>query len=169
MTFNNTFETKHWQEEFGPLDERSARIEKKYMIAYSDINVFLGDNVSSNTQSAFRKAVQLLDEPELGKVLVINTSSRQRWALAVARTVDASRIGDEVAKPVCVMGTVAGELCNEFEAITETIVRHDIRVLMINSWEFASATPRYKDKLLFQLRKLVEEHSVTVIIYSQQM
>ncbi len=157
-----------WQETSAFTDALAQEVEQKYNMAYEDVSVFVGESVRQNTQAAYRKAIRLIDTDFCKKVLVINSSVRQHWALAEARKID-GRIGDQISKPVTVIGSPCGDLSAHFDQISEMISRHNIEVVMINSWEFASRDTRYKDNLLYKIRCLIESQGVSVIIYSHQM
>ncbi len=166
MSIYNASNRKEWQIATAFTAAVSQEVERDHNIAFEDISVFVGQSVRENTQCAFRKALRLIDLDLYKKVLVINTSVRQHWALREAREIDSDRIGDQLSKPVTVMGVPCGDLCKEFEAIGSIISRHKIGAVIINSWEFASRDGRYKDNLLYQLRCLIESQGVSVIIYS---
>jgi hypothetical protein len=134
-----------------------------------DISVYVGENIRENTKAAFRKAIKLIDSGHFKKALIVNTTTRQRWALAAAREIDPNRIGDDHRMPVICEGVSIGDLCKQLYHVRELIRSQEIDVLIINSWEFASANPRFKDALLFGLRGLMDEFNVTVILYSHQV
>jgi hypothetical protein len=156
-----------WQEATSDIDTTIIQYRKKCGVVFGDINVFIGDNIRDNTRSALRKAMQFVEGCS-AKVLMLNTSTGQRWALAQARQIDPRRIGDQVKNDIRVMGSVSGDLCKEFHRIVDMIDRHGIRIIIINSWEFASENSRYRERLLFQLRRICEEYGVTVLAYSHQ-
>ena len=166
MAIYNASNRQEWQIATEFTRAVSQEVERDHNIAFEDISVFVGKSVRENTKCAYRKALRLIDRDLYKKVLVINTSVRQHWALNEAREIDSDRIGDQISKPVTVIGVPCGDLCKEFEGISALISRHKIGVVMINSWEFASRDGRYKDNLLFQLRCLIESQGVSVIIYS---
>ena len=114
-------------------------IETAQNVALGDISVYVGENIRDNTRAAFRKALSLIDSGAFRKAFVVNTTTGQRWALGVAREIDASRIGDDLNKDVICRGVAAGDLCNQLSGIIQTVERCGIDLIIINSWEFASA------------------------------
>lgn len=143
-------------------------IEEQFNIAKNDITVFCGDNIRNNTIAAYRKAMDLV-MVGFDHSLVLNTSTNQRWALREARALNPVVIGDDPNEHlVTVKGFACGDLCNHFDQIKSLIERHNMKLLIINSWEFTSSTPRYKDKLLFQLRCLIEQYDISILIYAER-
>jgi hypothetical protein len=143
-------------------------IGKMVNLAMYDISVYVGENIRENTKAAFRKAISLIDSGHFKRAFVANTTTRQRWALAAGREIDANRIGDSYRMPVICEGVAAGDLCNRIGEIAETLRSLEIDLLIINSWEFASENTRYKDSLLFKLRGILEDLGITIVIYSHQ-
>ena len=148
--------------------DHSPRIERELRVALGEITVFCGKNIMSNTRAACEKGLALVASGYFRKALVLNCSSNQRWALRIAREVGGeTAISDKLDTPVCVMGMAQGMLSRELVSISECIRETAVDVILMNSWEFASCNPRYREELLFGLRRLMEETNVTVIIYSQ--
>ncbi|HET9135982.1 MAG TPA: hypothetical protein VFO76_05040 [Candidatus Kapabacteria bacterium] len=147
-------------------DTMEAEFALEHTIAYRDITVLCGENLRENTISAFHKAMDLRGVFE--RALVINTSLRQHWALQEGRKVDKSAIGDDFNhSTITVVGMPLGDLCYRFAEIMDKIERYDIKLLIINSWEFAASDARYREKLIFQLRRLLSEREITVLVYAQ--
>jgi hypothetical protein len=142
------------------------RIEKQHHIALNDIAVFCGADVNGNTRSACKKAEELLRSGSFKRALILNTASNQRWALRIGREVSAL-VGDEIdTDSICMMGVPQGELSRWLNVITQAIERHGFDVVLINSWELASATHRLREELIFSLHQLTALKA-SVVIYSQ--
>jgi hypothetical protein len=144
-----------------------ATIEERFNICYGEIAVICGPDIRQDTCEAYRRSLALLGSGEFAKALVITAGCTSRRALAWAREVDPERIGEQPTKnDVVVYPCIGGKLCKEITAIEAMIERHGFDILMINSWEFTSMHPRYRDELLFALQRLTEEHALTVVIFS---
>jgi hypothetical protein len=157
-----------WRDATDDVNRATEYYYRYYNVVLSDISVYTGESVRDNTEAALRKALSLLQTSFFKKILVINTSTRQHWALKLGRELDAERIGDEASKPVSVVGLAGGDLCKHLELVAEKVRRNGVGAIIINSWEFASWNTRYKDKLLFMLRELIEATGITVLIYSHE-
>jgi hypothetical protein len=148
-------------------EKKCAEIERRFNVCFGDITVFCGRDVREGTLAAYRKALALLNSGEFHKVLVINSGSTTRWALRLAREVDSERIGADPNKHQVVVHTaVSGALSKQVSELDAMIERYGFDVVMINSWEFTSQHPRYKDDLLFRLREWVEDRQLTLVVYS---
>jgi hypothetical protein len=142
-------------------------IERKYNICYGDITVYCGRDVREGTLAAYRKSLALLESGVFNKALVINSGSATRWALKLAREVDGQRIGADPDKHSVVLHTaVGGALSKQLTEIESMIDTYGYDIIMINSWEFTSRHPRYKDDLLFRLRELMDSRQITIVVYS---
>ncbi|HYM20764.1 MAG TPA: hypothetical protein VEW28_07165 [Candidatus Kapabacteria bacterium] len=143
-------------------------VKRRFNVAPGEITVYCGANVRTNTEAAYRKAIELVDAKAFQKALVINTSSRQRWALQLGREVSPDgRIGDKGECDVRVAASSEGLLSRELYDFKHTVESSGIDLVIINSWEFASCDCRRREELLFRLRSFMFELNVTVIVYSQ--
>ncbi|HET9135112.1 MAG TPA: hypothetical protein VFO76_00635 [Candidatus Kapabacteria bacterium] len=142
------------------------RIEKQHHIALNDIAIFCGADVNVNTRAACKKAEELLRSGSFKRALILNTASNQRWALRIGR--EASElVGDDLATDtICMMGIPQGELSRWLNVVTQAIERHGFDVVLINSWELASATHRLREELIFSLHQLTALNT-SIVIYSQ--
>ena len=60
-----------------------------------------------------------------------------------------------------------GDLIGESDTITQIVSNAGIGVVIIMGWEWVSSSWRRRERLLYFLRELMEEHKVAVIVYSQ--
>ena len=60
-----------------------------------------------------------------------------------------------------------GDLIGESDTIRQIVSSAGIGVVIIMGWEWTSSTWRRRERLLYFLRELMEEHKVAVIVYSQ--
>jgi hypothetical protein len=149
-------------------EKHAAAIERKHRVALAEITICCGENVLLNTRAACEKALELLTSGYFKRALVLNCSSSHRWGMSVARGLAAQ---PQFAKaPWDKLGIVTlgqGRLSRELWEIRDRIERTGVDVVLINSWEFASANARYREEAIFALRQLSCELNVTIIVYSQ--
>lgn len=140
---------------------------RDFNVAYGEITVFCGPDNRSNAVAGFRKAIEMIDRGGFRKALVINTVSSTRWALETGRGVAPGRVGQRPAEnDVVVCSSDVGRLWQSATDIRELIERHGFDVIILNSWEMASFDSRMRDRLIFELRGLIEDFGVTVLVYS---
>ena len=147
----------------------SDECEAKLGIGLADLSIFCGENVISNTESAMRKALEMVDSGIFKRVLIINTSTKSRRILKLARQVSPEgRVGTLITKsPVCIIPGIGGQLGRSFGDIEMMIQEHGFDAVIINSWEYASMSYRLREELLFHIRRATEHNELTIIIYSQ--
>lgn len=66
-----------------------------------------------------------------------------------------------------IRSSIRGDLIGERIEIDQLLSECKIGVIIIAGWEWASASWRRKEKLLFYLREIMAERDVAIIIYSQ--
>lgn len=74
---------------------------------------------------------------------------------------------DEKEVKLANLSTCRGDLVGESDTVTEIVARAAIGVVIIMGWEWTSSSWRRRERLLYYLRELMEEHNVAVIVYSQ--
>jgi len=63
--------------------------------------------------------------------------------------------------------SVRGDLAGERDAIAQKVRECRIGVVIIAGWEWASSSWRRKERLIFNLRELMADEDVAVVIYTQ--
>ena len=63
--------------------------------------------------------------------------------------------------------SVRGDLIGDMEDFDRLIHECGIGVVIISGWEWASSSWRRKERLLYRLRELMDDHDVALIVYSQ--
>lgn len=100
--------------------------------------------------------------------MVLNCASTYRWGMSVARALTAEpRLKHAPWKQLDILTLGQGRLSQELSFIRNRVERKGVDVILINSWEFASANARYREEAIFALRELMAELNVTVVVYSQ--
>jgi hypothetical protein len=158
------------QRKFNAFYDANARnIEKKVRVALGEITIYCGEDAMANARAAFKKSQELLKSNFFKRVLVVNSGPDQRRVLAEARTVfTKDKTHNSLTKSeVYVYPSRMGMLSQEMNTVEEMIRAHKFDVLIINSWEFASANSRHKEALMFKLRALSAEMGITIVVYSQ--
>jgi hypothetical protein len=148
--------------------QHSGVIEKKHRVALADIAICCGENILVNTRAAYEKGLELVASGYFKHALVLNCASSQRWALSVGRDLAAEpRMKDAPWKQLNIMTLGQGRLSRELQHVRYEIEKLGVDVILINSWEFASANARYREEALFALKALSLELNVTIVVYSQ--
>lgn len=72
------------------------------------------------------------------------------------------------ARPhMVVHNSTRGDLIGDAKDFDRLILECGIRTVIISGWEWASDSWRKKERLFYFLRRIMEEHDIAVIIYSQ--
>lgn len=69
-----------------------------------------------------------------------------------------------------VIDAPAGTLANNEHLVTlrQHIEKHSVRMLVINSFEFACRTARQKDDLVYELKELRDTYGVSIVVFSHE-
>ncbi|MEP7236017.1 MAG: hypothetical protein ABI778_12050 [Ignavibacteriota bacterium] len=126
------------------------------------ITVFCGENARINTKVSLKLAI---DSAKAGKgnVLYINTVFSTRKLYEIARDVSGKVEHDNLHYRKVTMG----DLQKYFGEFQELIEQENIKMLIINSWEFSNRDYGYREKALFQLKHYAEALGLQVLVYSQ--
>ncbi len=131
-----------------------------------EITIYCGENARNTVNESLKLASAIGKSKRKGNILYINTVFTTRKILAAARTYIAPK--SSPAEGNIVFHNISvGELCNSFGTIGERIEEENIKYVIINSWEFANRSYTYKERSIFELKGLLAEAGVTLLIYSQ--
>jgi hypothetical protein len=143
-------------------------IALRHRVALAEITVCCGEDVLSNTRAACRKAIELVASGYFRRALVINCASSHRWVMSTARRLAQEEpMRSSPWENVDIMTLAQGRLSHELMQVRNHIEREGVDVMLINSWEFASANARYREEAIFALREIAMALNLTVIVYSQ--
>jgi hypothetical protein len=143
-------------------------IAKKHRVALADIAIYCGENIMINTRAACEKALELVGSGYFKEAMILNCASSQRWALGVGRALAAEpRMKGVPWKHLNIMTLGQGRIAKDMSHLRYEIERLGVDVILINSWEFASANARYREETLFALKALTLELNITIVVYSQ--
>jgi hypothetical protein len=120
---------------------------------------------SDHATATMRHASQLaFDAKGLGlNVLIINCGmSDKRFRGHIHE-----KFGEQVyhANRMVIHTSVCGDLVGERDALDNIIYQANISTIILCGWEFASSTPRRKERLMFYLRELMANNNVSVTVY----
>ncbi|MEP7235564.1 MAG: hypothetical protein ABI778_09735 [Ignavibacteriota bacterium] len=136
----------------------------------AEITLFCGNNARGNVHTSLAQSRAISKAHRGHKIMYINTVFTTRKLLAAARL--------ELAPPkthhqwlgsqegIIFQHIEIGCLSKHLAEIEAAIVKNGIKVLIINSWEFANRTYGFKERSLFGLLHIASELGVSVIIYS---
>ncbi len=147
-------------------------MNNKYLgFAEGEITVYCGDDARANVISSLRQAVQISKSARKGNILYINTVFTTRRLLEVARRelayTHAEKLIGSMPQGIYFQSTIIGDLCKNLSDIREIVTLHEVKHIIVNSWDFANRSYSYKEKALFGLLQLADEFGVSVLIYSQ--
>jgi len=130
-----------------------------------ELTICLGDNADGNLRASIAHARALLDSRRFDSVVYVNLPFSSRRFTDARRDVFPK---SEKNPAFTVVHNHIGRLGPEFGSVREAVEKAKGKVaVIINSWEFASSSYRYKEQLLFALHSLVCADEVTVFVYSQ--
>ncbi|MDP4229873.1 MAG: hypothetical protein Q8916_05640 [Bacteroidota bacterium] len=142
---------------------------KKYtQFTQGEITIYCGEEARHTVAESLKQARAISHSSRNEKILYINTVFSTRRVLGAARQVFASELVSQVGfgDRIILKTVVIGDLCNQLPNIQEMIDSHDIKHVIINSWEFANRSYAFKERTLFALAAL-RELGISVLIYSQ--
>ncbi len=149
-------------------NKHHAAIERKHRVALAEITICCGENVLLNTRAACEKGLELVASGYFRRAMVLNCASTHRWGMSVARSLTTeARLTHAPWKQLDILTLGQGRLSQELGFIRSRVERTGVDVILINSWEFASANARYREEAIFALRELMAELNVTIVVYSQ--
>ena len=154
-------------------------------IVPQNINLLLGSSTGSNIQASFAHAMELLSSNMPGSVLYINTVDNTRSMNTIARGygLKPNRSGlCEIPSDLCeidykhsiyIINLKRGDLHRLRDTIREHLYEGYIQYVIINSWEFAASSSRYREQAIFLLKDLTDGldekvNPVSVMVYAEQ-
>ena len=130
-----------------------------------ELTICLGDNAGDNLRSSLAHARALLDSRRFDAVVYVNLPFTPRRVTDARRDVFPK---SENNPNFTLIHNHIGRLGPEFDSVRKAVEAAKGKVaVIINSWEFASSSYRYKEQLLFALHELVCADEVTVFVYAQ--
>jgi len=136
-----------------------------------EITIYCGENARNTVNASLKMASAISKSKRRGNILYINTVFTKRKLFAAARQVFPSPgtpgEGLGVRAGVTFYNIPVGELCNSFNTISDLIEAQNIKHVIINAWEFANRCYGYKERSIFELKGLLAEFGVSILIYSQ--
>jgi len=130
-----------------------------------ELTICLGDNAAGNLRASLAHAKALIESRRFDSVVYVNLPFSSRRFTDTRRDVFPK---SEKNTAFTVVHNHIGRLGPEFGSVKTAVDAAKGKVaVIINSWEFASSSYRYKEQLLFALHSLVCADEVTVFVYSQ--
>jgi hypothetical protein len=130
-----------------------------------ELTLCIGDNAFDNLKASLAHAKALLESRRFDSVVYVNLPFSSRRFTDTRREVFPK---SEKNAAFVVVHNHIGRLGPEFGSVKDAVDAAKGKVaVIINSWEFASSSYRYKEQLLFALHSLVCADEVTVFVYSQ--
>lgn len=128
-----------------------------------EVTIFQGDHAERNLDASLRQALMLRN---LNRSVYYINSAFSAWTfMARAREILGKNATSGMMPRFNCLTAPRGQLARRHRELRSDI--GSASVVIINSWEFASCTPRLATDLLFFLRSLVTEDEITVIVWSQ--
>ncbi len=128
-----------------------------------EVTIFQGDHAERNLDASLKQALMLRN---LNRSVYYINSAFSAWTfMARAREILGKNATSGFMPRFSCLTAPRGQLARRRRELRDDI--GSASVVIINSWEFASCTPRLATDLLFFLRSLVTEDEITVIVWSQ--
>jgi hypothetical protein len=121
------------------------------------------------SRKRFHEIEKEVIEKELSQVgRTLSPSAEKNGQRVTDKSVRATGEGKAGEKiHLIVHSSVRGDLAGERDAIAQKVRECKIGVVIIAGWEWTSNSYRRKERLLYNLRELMEDEDIAVIIYSQ--
>ncbi len=144
-------------------------LRDKYLgFAEGEITVYCGNHAGENVLGSLRQASKISKSKRRGNILYINTIYTTRRLFESARkelNPTKEKLGE--CEGIFFKNVIVGDLAKYLGEFREMIEEHDIKHIIVNSWDFANRSYGYKEKALFGLMGFAKEFDVSVLIYSQ--
>ncbi|HET9135083.1 MAG TPA: hypothetical protein VFO76_00485, partial [Candidatus Kapabacteria bacterium] len=132
------------------------------------LTLVFGDSIGKNVIASMIQAEAIAQTREFGQVLYLNTFQTdegmdETCAAAVHRyfTVNTQDL-------MSIENSTVGELANDQGMMSRNLVGHfPAKVIIINSWEFASRDCRLRERLLFRINEWITHYGASVIVYAE--
>jgi hypothetical protein len=137
---------------------------QKFMNCHDgEMTIVVGEDAYTNLQVSLAHAKQLCDSGRYERVIYINLPfSRRRFSGARAEV-----IGEPLPPhKMQVYHVMTGQLSSTVKAVGAELARPERTALIVNSWEMASSSYRFREDLIFALYNLQAEHELSVFVYS---
>ncbi len=143
--------------------------DKYLAFSAGEITVYCSKSVRENVQCSLLQASRISKSERRGNTLYINTAFSTRKLYEAARRDMTPAPEDKLGKSegIYFKNVIIGDLPRHFDEYRELIEQHDIKHIIVNSWEFANRSYGYKEKALFGLMGFAKELNLSVLIYSQ--
>jgi len=147
-------------------------MEKPYVnnipLSHGEVTVIMSKNAAIMSKHAWELAANI-QKTRVG-VLLINCGVSKRKFNGYENS---TKPTPNTLKPkqgegyMVVHSSIRGDLAGERDAIAMKVRECRIGVVIICGWEWASSSYRRKQRLLFNMRELMDDEDVAIIIYSQ--
>lgn len=144
----------------------SPEMRKVYLRhAEHELTICRGDNAADNLKTSLAHARALLESRRFDAVVYVNLPFTPRRFTDARRDVFPKSDNNPA---FVVLHNHIGRLGPDFGTVEDAVKNAKGKTAVIlNSWEFASSSYRYKEQLLFALHSLVCADDITVFLYSQ--
>ncbi|MFI5262897.1 MAG: hypothetical protein ACHQM6_00120 [Candidatus Kapaibacterium sp.] len=137
-------------------------------LAHGEVTVVISNNASSVAKHSWELAAGI-QKVGMGVLLINCGMSKGRFNEFEETTLPQPNTGKPKhgQQHLVVHSSVRGDLAGERDAIAQKVRECGIGVVIISGWEWSSSSYRRKQRLLFNLRELMEDEDVVIVIYSQ--
>ena len=145
------------------------KFDKYLGFTEGEITVYCGNHAGENVLGSLRQASKISKSKRRGNILYINTIYTTRRLFESARKELANPVKEKLGEQegIFFKNIIVGDLAKYLGELREMIEEHDIKHIIINSWDLANRSYGYKEKVLFGLMGFTRELGVSVLIYSQ--
>jgi len=133
------------------------------------LTLCIGESMGTNAVLSMRQAYRMAESRRFGRVMFLNTF-QSNWKLEETgrRSIDKHFSIKGYDGPMTIACSTIGEMANKRHDIIPFFDAADpVKVVIINSWEFAARDSRLRERLLFFINEWITRYDVSVIIYAQ--
>ena len=120
-------------------------------VAVQNVSLFLGEDQGMNIDASLSHAIELLKSQPYGSILYLNTVQTPRSMYHSARShgLDPASTGQcevdgDQHKLIHIINIERGELHKSREWIDYLLAEDHVHYVIVNSWEFAARSSRYR-------------------------
>ncbi|MFI5263340.1 MAG: hypothetical protein ACHQM6_02360 [Candidatus Kapaibacterium sp.] len=137
-------------------------------LAQGEITVVMSKNAAVMAKHSWELAANI-QNVGMGVLLINCGMSKRKFNQCEETTVPEPNTGKLNAgeEHLVVHSSVRGDLAGERDAIVQKVRDCNIGVVILSGWEWTSSSYRRKQRLLYNLRELMEDEDVAIVIYSQ--
>ena len=137
-------------------------------LSHGEVTVIMSKNAAVMSKHAWELAAGI-QKVGMGVLLINCGMSKRKFNGFEETTLPRPNTGKlkQGEQHLVVHSSVRGDLAGERDAIAQKVRECKVGVVIISGWEWTSSSYRRKQRLLYNLRELMDDEDVAIVIYSQ--